>query len=47
MGLYKLIKNPDARTIIEKVESIVLLLSETKELDQIIHGIVERSIGKE
>ena len=47
MGLYKLIKESDVLTESEKIEKLDLLLNETKELDQIIHSIVERSVGKE
>lgn len=47
MGLYKLIKESDVLTESEKIEKLDLLLNETKELDQIIHAIVERSVGKE
>ncbi len=45
MGLYKLIKESDVLTEAEKIEKLDLLLNETKELDQIIHDIVERSVG--
>lgn len=47
MGLYKLIKESNVLTEKEKIEKLDLLLNETKELDQIIHSIVERSVGKE
>ena len=47
MGLYKLIKESNILTESEKIENLDLLLNETKELDQIIHLIVERSIGNE
>ncbi|MDP3394257.1 PAS domain-containing protein [Sediminibacterium sp.] len=47
MGLYKLIKDSAVLTETEKIEKLDLLLNETKELDQIIHAIVERSVGKE
>lgn len=45
MGLYKLIKDADVLSASEKIEKLDLLLNETKELDQIIHAIVERSVG--
>ncbi|MDO8996542.1 MAG: PAS domain-containing protein [Sediminibacterium sp.] len=47
MGLYKLIKDSNVLTASEKIEKLDLLLNETKELDQIIHAIVERSVGNE
>ncbi|MBT9483372.1 PAS domain-containing protein [Sediminibacterium sp.] len=47
MGLYNLIKKDSVLTESEKLEQLDSLLQETKELDQIIHAIVERSVGKE
>jgi len=47
MGLYNLIKDETVLSFEEKLEQLDLLMKETKELDQIIHSIVERSVGKE